>query len=407
MSGPRRRRRLLLAAAAVALACTWAYDVAHTPGPIWPAPATVRAVGSWHVHGHDSHDSRVPPEAWAEAAAARGLNFVVLTDHDSQRRTPWVHAGVLLLPQAELSTVAGHLIGLGSPVVPLPAERHDPDVVAHLAARKVAAVAAHPKSPKRPWTGGPAHLAGVEPANLSAAFDRALRDPMSWTRLLGLAVWPLNPPLALAQLIDRDAEALALWDTLLPPALGPCGVDGHGWLDLGLNLSAWHLVLEDVAAPGANGAADAAPAALPLGGGQLLAALRSGHFHSVVGLWQREVGFQFGAYDGEGAVLARGGETLPAGRGHLRTCVGEGAAGTLQLRLLRDGREVARTQARCLTLPKPGAGAWRVEGWSKLPSPWGRPREVPVLYSNRITVQAVDFASAPDPAPAPVPAPGR
>ena len=60
--------------------------------------------GQTHVHSGNSGDSRTPPEEVARWYAARGYDFIVLTDHNRVTRLPPGPAGALLvLPGVELT----------------------------------------------------------------------------------------------------------------------------------------------------------------------------------------------------------------------------------------------------------------------------------------------------------------
>lgn len=76
--------------------------------------------GDFHVHSEDSGDARARLDEIAAFAASRGLDFVVVTDHNTsshverlvraQERNP----EVLFVPGVELSTYAGHATGIGA-----------------------------------------------------------------------------------------------------------------------------------------------------------------------------------------------------------------------------------------------------------------------------------------------------
>lgn len=82
------------------------------PGPGWYA-------GDLHVHSSESGDAVASLDAIALAAAEAGLDFVVITDHntvshldllvDAQAR----HPDVLLIPGTEFTTYAGHANAIG------------------------------------------------------------------------------------------------------------------------------------------------------------------------------------------------------------------------------------------------------------------------------------------------------
>jgi len=66
-----------------------------------------------HVHTNLSGDGRSTKEQLAKAAASRGLDAIVLTDHDACAITsPELCENVWLLPGCECSTDAGHILGL-------------------------------------------------------------------------------------------------------------------------------------------------------------------------------------------------------------------------------------------------------------------------------------------------------
>ncbi|MCU4924824.1 PHP domain-containing protein [Halobacteria archaeon AArc-dxtr1] len=84
-----------------------------------------------HVHSSLSYDGRDPVELILEQAAAIGLDAIAVTDHDeidasleAVERAP--EYGLVAIPGMEVSSKAGHILGLGidEPVSPgLPYER--------------------------------------------------------------------------------------------------------------------------------------------------------------------------------------------------------------------------------------------------------------------------------------------
>ena len=72
-----------------------------------------------HVHTNLSGDGRSTKEKLAKAAASRGLDAIVLTDHDACAITsPELYENVWLLPGCECSTDAGHILGLFPDKIP-------------------------------------------------------------------------------------------------------------------------------------------------------------------------------------------------------------------------------------------------------------------------------------------------
>ena len=66
-----------------------------------------------HVHTDLSNDGRSSIAKLAKAAVARGLDAIVLTDHDAcVLDAPIRMGGVWLLPGCEISTTSGHVLGV-------------------------------------------------------------------------------------------------------------------------------------------------------------------------------------------------------------------------------------------------------------------------------------------------------
>src|SRR6185503_21261887 len=82
-----------------------------------PAPQDgfTRVPGVVHVHTTLS-DGGGTPEEVAAAAKRAGLGFVVITDHNNLDAKPFegYHDGVLVLVGTEVSTTAGHVLGVGT-----------------------------------------------------------------------------------------------------------------------------------------------------------------------------------------------------------------------------------------------------------------------------------------------------
>src|SRR5204863_8009053 len=79
-----------------------------------PADGYVRVLGVVHVHTTLSDGAATPDEVIAAAREA-GLQFVVITDHNNLDAKKWegYHDGLLVIVGTEVSTTAGHLLGLG------------------------------------------------------------------------------------------------------------------------------------------------------------------------------------------------------------------------------------------------------------------------------------------------------
>lgn len=78
--------------------------------------------GDFHVHSRESGDARPDLDEVATLALASGLDFVVVTDHNTHTGQDFFadvqarHPEVLLVPGVEMTTYAGHANGIGATV---------------------------------------------------------------------------------------------------------------------------------------------------------------------------------------------------------------------------------------------------------------------------------------------------
>lgn len=88
-----------------------------------PQPLEVGArwyAGDFHVHSRESGDARPPIDEVLDFAAGRGLDFVLLSEHNTTGQLSLYnaaqaeHPDVLLLPGAEFTTYAGHANAIGT-----------------------------------------------------------------------------------------------------------------------------------------------------------------------------------------------------------------------------------------------------------------------------------------------------
>jgi hypothetical protein len=374
---------VLLAGGALRVALWRPFSVA---GPL-PEDGYVRVSGVVHVHTTLSDGGGTPEETIAQARAA-GLGFLALTDHNNLDAKPLegYHDSLLVLVGTEISTTAGHIVGLG---IPDPVYRFsgDPtDALADVLGAGGGAFAAHPLSPRDDfrWTGwdlpGPW---GMELVN----GDSQWRDA-GWRRLLWTAgLYGLNSRYALLASLTPPTAALARWDTLLArrDVAGIAGADAHSRLPLTRRTSvrfpsyaavfalAQNHVLLDRPLSG-KVEADVAAVASALGRGR-----------SYIGLdaLAPATGFFFVAEDGDRRVTM--GETTQDGPG-LRLRAGGRLPASAHVALLKDGRPFAQGTAS-VDHPSGGPGVYRVEvripGW---PNPW--------VVSNPIYVFAEPEAEA-------------
>lgn len=174
------------------------------------------ATGALHVHTERS-DGWGSVEAVAQAAAAAGLQFVVLTDHGDASRAPEPPAyrhGVLCIDAVEVSATGGHLIALGLwDAAPYPLGGDARDVAEDIHRLGGRAIAAHMDSPKDDlrWTAPAALADGIEWLNLDSEWRR---HPIAG---LGPSVGRLlmRPAETVASLFGDGRAMLEEWDRLL------------------------------------------------------------------------------------------------------------------------------------------------------------------------------------------------
>lgn len=387
-------RALLAVLVVVGIAGAW---ISTRRLPAWQASsasvsgASASLRGVFHVHSDSSHDGRVPASALLQSAEEVGLDFVMFTEHDKQP----VHAprpgdrGPLVVPGTELSTRYGHLIYFGTSFIPEegPVRRSVvlPDT---LRARGALTIAAHPGSPKRPWSGRVAGIGGLEIANTSTD-ARVKGGPRRLGILVPLLAYPFNRKLALAQLYRRDADVLRRWDRLSDPSVvGVCGTDTHGWIDPAMNFRTWQLVL------------DRPP--LVVTAESVVEEVRAGRFVCVAGLLgDLAPRLSFEARTVAGPVSM--GATVDAGTVDslvVEAPVSDDADGAARFTaiLLHDGVEAARSEDARLVLAEPEPGTYRVEVLATLPRLIAGSRQVPVIYSNRIRLAGDSVVGARPPA---------
>nr|MBP9947957.1 PHP domain-containing protein [Vicinamibacteria bacterium] len=114
-----------------------------------PSDGYTRVAGIIHVHTTLSDGGGTPDEV-IRAAQAAGLGFLVITDHNNAAAKSFegYHGGVLVIVGSELSTTAGHMLGIGiaAPTYRFSGDAQDGlDDIHDLGGF---AVAAHPFSPR-------------------------------------------------------------------------------------------------------------------------------------------------------------------------------------------------------------------------------------------------------------------
>jgi hypothetical protein len=333
-----------------------------------PDDGYARASGVVHVHTTLS-DGGGTPEEVVRAARATGLAFLGITDHNNLDAKPLegYREGVLVLVGSELSTPAGHVLGLG--LDRDPAWRFNGDGLDALEdVRDLGGIpfAAHPFSPRSDlrWNGwdlpGPW---GIELLNGDS--DARAAGPRL---LLALGLYRLNPGYALLQSLDPPGQALRRWDEMLlrRDVVGLAGSDAHSRLPV---VKGWSVRFPSYAALFSQ-SRDHLLLDRPLSGdaaadrAAVLEAIRRGRFYLGLDALAPAREFTFTLLGDRGGRWTMG-DHVPPQDGLRARAGGRVPEGTLIV-LLRDGRPVGEGR-ETLDVALPGPGVYRVEarvpGW--------------------------------------------
>jgi hypothetical protein len=385
MTTTRRSTTRSVAAIGLAIAVLLALRVvAWQPFPVPTAAmpdSYVRVTGVAHVHTTHS-DGGNTVAAVASAAADVGLDFVIVTDHNTLAGKPdegYGNTGVLTIVGTEISNHEGHLLAIGLPTPPYRFSGDGLDSLRDVGDLGGLAFVAHPENPRVDlrWTGWqlPGDW-GLEILNGDSQWRTA-----GWAATIGAALlYPLNSDYALLRMMSRPTAALDRWDKLLTHrhVAAIAGADAHGIIHTALTRSlplptydsvfriAQNYVLLDRPLTG-DATTDTAA---------IVAALGRGRAYVGVGALAEADHFFFVAERGTEQWTM--GDTLtPGGPLHLRA--GGALPAGAQTTLYRDGVPIAVT-AGSLNEPVSSSGVFRVEvglpGW-----------DIPWIVSNPIYVQ--------------------
>jgi len=361
------------------------------PTGAWP---TVR--GAYHMHSRAS-DGTGTVEDIARAAAAAGLQFVIVTDHGNATATtgaPRYVAGVLCLEAVEISTADGHYAALGLAPPPYPLAGEGRDVAQDVARLGGFGIAAHPDSAKDTlqWRAWDVLVDGMEWFNA----DSQWRDESRWRLLPAMLQYPVRPAETVVSLFDRPVAALAQWDRLTARrrVVGLAAADAHARMgfrgkadpydeSLYVSLPSYESVFRafsmrvELEAPLSGDATRDASL--------LLDAIRNGHLYTSFDGIAGPAVVDFTASIGEDRV--RQGGWLLGGNVRFRATANVPPGGSLVL--LRNGEEVEQVNGPVLTYTSERPGAYRLE--ARIPGAPGTP-PLPWVVSNPIYVGA-EYAS--------------
>jgi hypothetical protein len=367
------------------------------------ATAVPSVRGAFHVHTNRSDGTGTPDEI-AAAAARAGLDFVVLSDHDTGAAAPtapYYSSGVLLIEAVEISTEgSGHVVALGMPRAPYPLAGEARDVVEDIRRLGGMAIAAHPGSPKPElrWVEWTAPIDGIEWLNA----DSEWRDEGRGALVRTLFTYPFRPAGVLAALLDRPEDVLRRWDVLTGrrPVVALAAADAHARVALrsgepddaspALPVPSYESMFRAfsiIVAPAmytGNAAADAATT---------IAAIRRGHVYSSIDALAGRADVSFTAA-AAGSLTFNSGDTIEAGTGNVELRVDSNAPDGAQIVVFKNGAPLVTRRGPGLREIVPGEPAtYRVE--ITLPDAPGNP-PVPWVLTNPIYVAAGKQPPAPE-----------
>ncbi len=326
-----------------------------------PLPVAGTALFDWkgmvHCHSYLSHDSDGAVAAIEAASKLAGMDFVVMTDHQTDAS---IRDGIRGMRGATLFVVGAEIRTPQGTVLAFPLQRplrrwmHAAALAAEADEQGAILLIGHAEQ-WRDWrVPGPV---GVEILNLHAA---ARADHPAGLLATGL----LRPSRALMErLCTPDPTVLAAWDARLLHAhpfapvgggdahaniqlFGPLGGTVADYPDVFLTLST-HVL------------------AASLDEGSLVEAIRRGRTYVALDARGEGSGFDFRAV--RGGELWLPGDSMPAAPDlELRVTTPRAA----QIRLLRDGVVAAQTQGTDLRLLAPAPGVYRVEAATSAGEPW-------------------------------------
>ena len=328
------------------------------------------ASGVIHVHTTYS-DGGGGIDDVVSAAAAAGLDFVIITDHNTFGGKPFEGYvdGVLVIVGTEVSTVTGHLLGFGVPTPTFRFSGDAGDALQDVHDLGGAAFVAHPTSPRPDFRWENWDLPGawgIELLNGDTQWRSASWARAVWTTLL----YPLNASYALLQLITPPT-AMDRWDALLAErdVPGIAGSDSHSYIGLmeavGLRFPSYRSVFElarnHVVLPRPlTGNAD-------VDGRAIAAALANGRSYIALDALASAAGFFFVADDGA-RQWTMGDTVSPTPSLSLRA--GGALPMTAQIALIKDGQPIATARGELVQrVTEPGVYrvAVAVPGWH---APW-------------------------------------
>jgi hypothetical protein len=332
--------------------------------------------GAIHVHTTYSDGSGTFEEVM-QAAQATELDYVIFSDHNTLLPLRDGHerywGRTLALVGTEISTDAGHCLGLDLPAS-IQWDTRDPQaVIDRVNAAGGFTILAHPMSPRWTWTDWSVRgYTGIEIINLSSLFDDDLLaaadglriDGRSITRLVEMAQRYLaDPDRTMYRItnseVDRERNQ---WDRLLRQGrqvVGTGAVDAHARIPVAgtvFRVPTYQEAFESVQ----TYAVTLAPLRRQLAPdkGEIYRAYRNGRLYMVYPRVAPAPEFEFYAQEGDREAIMGQPMKLDS---QVRLIVRAPGHPRPLIRLMRDGREVATAEDERLEWTTSEPGAYRAE----------------------------------------------
>lgn len=332
--------------------------------------------GCIHVHTRYSDGSGEFSDI-ADAARKTGLDFVITTDHNTLQPLKEGHERywdkTLMLVSTEISTDAGHCLGLNLPASFEFGSRNPQTVVDRVNAAGGFAILAHPMAPRWLWRDwGVRNYTGIEIVNLAGLFDDDLLTATeggriggrSLARLVNLfTLYSADPDAVMGKITDNVVKReRQQWNELLETGrqvVGIGSVDAHALVRIGRQeysiptyVEAFESVQSYVLTPAAL------RGELKPDREQVYDAVRNGRLYIVYPRVAPAPQFEFTAREGERNATM--GQPIRLEREVTLTALAPGHPHPV-IRLLRDGKEIARAEGERLVTKASAPGAYRVE----------------------------------------------
>jgi hypothetical protein len=299
------------------------------------------------------------------------LDFIIFTDHgnpnrESLKKQGKIH-GVLVLSGSELSVNRGHLVALGFDPPQSSFSHGAEEAVREIQVRNGFSIIAHPYS-KVQWSWGEStDYHGLEILNGDSFLKRNFLSSLPY-----LPTLLIKPKFALLKMIDDPHLNLKKWDELNQrnKIYGYYSADAHFLYRPLFSLLHLHVLLESPLAQDYETAK-----------AQLVAALKEGRFYNAVEAAACARGFRFWAKVGD--------ENIPMGKeisfkSPITLFIKVPTSFSKEILLLRNGKEIFRSEKRRSSFVAEQTGTYRVEVYLREKTPLGN--NIPWILSNPIYI---------------------